>query len=136
MRRWIVFGFGALILGAAAWYFGKPMKVQIPSPTQAAVEVAQAETAKEPAPKVIEVIDLARAYEPVPEPEETVGGVDPATFIEASEAPARIPPAVSDDAHVFRDLYAAIRRTPLGAALFGPGGPSPQRLDVMPREVK
>jgi hypothetical protein len=136
MRRWIVFGCGALALGAAAWYFGRPSRAPAPATTRAVAEVAPVETAKEPPPKVIEVIDLARAYEPVPEPEETLpGGVDPATLIPVADAPERIPYAVEDEGHWFRDLVAAVRRTPLGGILFGPGEVPAERIEVMPRQV-
>jgi hypothetical protein len=134
MRRWIVFCCGLAVLGGAAWYFGKPAEapVIVVAPPQAAV----AEAPKSAPPKVIEVIDLARAYEPVREEAPVYpGGVNPASFIEMQTAPPRIPYAVSNDAHLFRDLFMAIRRTPLGVMLLGPAGPRPERIETIPREV-
>jgi hypothetical protein len=137
MRQWIVFGCGAIALGAAAWYLGKPAEPPASPPAQPVVAVAQAESPKEAPATVIEVIDLARAYEPVPEPEEVAAGmVDPATFIPVADAPARIPYAATEETHWVRDLFAAIRRTPLATFLIGPVGSKPEPIDVMPREVK
>ena len=136
MRRWIVFGCGAVFLGAAAWHFGKPMAPPPPA-APAVVAVVPAEAPKESPARIAEVIDLARAYEPVPEAEETLpGGVDPATFIEAPSAPSRIPYAVSDETHWFGNLLSVVRRGPLGQIFFGRAAGMPERIGVAPREVR
>jgi len=59
---------------------------------------------------VLDIIDLARAYEPVPEPEQVLpGGIDPATFIEEPSAPSRIPLAAELDGP-----YSDVIRTVVG----------------------
>lgn len=95
MRLWILFGCGVLILGAAIWPFGKRPEQLAPAPVPptVAVKPATPEVPKPQPTKIVEVIDLARAYEPVREPEEPAGGVNPAAFIEVPEAPKPIPPA-------------------------------------------
>jgi hypothetical protein len=134
MRRWIVFGCGAIGLGAAAWHFGRPTNPPASAPpTQASSEVAQAATPKELTPRVIEVIDLARAYEPVPEPEEVLpGGVDPASFIQVPDRPERIPPAIDVD-NSYADVIRTVREAPSGWFFWGE--PDRERIDVMPREL-
>ncbi|HKA06368.1 MAG TPA: hypothetical protein VKD71_03865 [Gemmataceae bacterium] len=112
MRRWIGLAFAAAVLCAAAWYFGRPNNAPVASPpTVAAVSPAPVEAHPAPLPKVLDVIDLARAYEPVPEPEQILpGGIDPATFIEERSAPATIPPAV-DLEEVGEDLLTVLQAT-------------------------
>jgi len=97
MRRWIGFACGAAVLCAAAWYFGRPVAAP-ESKVLFAVQAPPNEVPKAPPPKMVEVIDLARAYEPVREPEPVlIGGVDPAMFIEERDAPERIPFAIRDE---------------------------------------
>jgi len=126
MRRWIVFGCGAVFLGAAAWHFGKPTAPPVP-PAPAVVAVAPAEALKESPAKIAEVIDLARAYEPVPEAEDAPpGGVDPATFIQVPDAVEQIPPAV--------DIESSIRV--FGYSVVASIAPENfEKLDVMPRQI-
>jgi hypothetical protein len=137
MRLWILFGCGVLILGAAIWPFGRKTEQLAPAPVPPTVTV-KPPTPEPPKPepaKIVEVIDLARAYEPIREPEEPAGTVDPAAFIEVPEQPKPIPPAVDLD-NPFRDLVEFVRETASGDFLFGAGCPLIERLDVMPREVK
>lgn len=135
--RWIIFAVAAAMLGIGAWYFGRPVHPK-PMPEDkrvASTTPAPVETPKELPPKVIEVIDLTQAYEPVREPETVaLGHVDPASFIEEQSAPARIPYAVDED-NLYRDLLVQIRETPVGSLLFGVPLVKPERIDVMPREV-
>src|SRR3954471_8053441 len=92
MRLWILFAGGVLVLAGALWPFGKKTEPLGPVPAEPAV--AAAPSAPKPLPpKVIEVIDLARAYEPVPEPDEPAG-INPASFI---AEPRRIPPAMTQE---------------------------------------
>jgi hypothetical protein len=95
MRLWILFGCGVLILGAAIWPFGRRTQQLAPAPVPPAVAARPTtpEPSKPELAEVIEVIDLARAYEPVREPEEPAGVVNPAAFIEVPEQPRPIPPA-------------------------------------------
>jgi hypothetical protein len=99
-----------------------------------AVKPATPEAPKPEPTKIVEVIDLARAYEPVREPEEPAGGVNPAAFIEIPEAPKQIPPAIELDDPI-RDVIEAVKEAQTGGSLFGAGMPPAERLDVMPREV-
>ena len=151
MRRWIGFTCGAAALCAVAWYFGRPTAVP-EAPVPVAVQAPPTEAPKALPPKMIEVIDLARAYEPVREPEPIlVGGVDPASFIEERDAPARIPPAFNDEnpyADVIRTLKEGRRERielmprlvpddgPLHNLLHVPEFPYPIRLDAEPPEAK
>ncbi len=162
MRLWILFGCGVLILGAAIWPFGRRTEQLAPAPVPPAV-TAKPATPEPPKPapeKVIEVIDLARAYEPVREPEEPAGSVNPAAFIEVPEQPRPIPPAAELIDVMPRVLYGGLldfEPSPDLAAgnLFTPMGvpyairitqPVPldgavplapvEALKVMPREVK
>src|SRR5262245_8142231 len=97
MLRWIVFGCGAVVLGGAAWYFGRPEPAAT-TPIAVAASAVTADQLNDATPvKMVEVIDLARAYEPVPEPEEfTPGGVDVVQFIPEPGAPAHMPAAARD----------------------------------------
>lgn len=112
MRWWILFGCGVLVVAAAIWPFGRKTEQlgTVPMPPLVASNSAPAPQA-EPA-RIVEVIDLARAYEPVREPEEPAGSINPASFIQVPEGPKRIPPAID-----------------LG------DGPRVERIDVMPRVV-
>ena len=112
MRLWIVVGCAVLIVGAAVWPFGRKTEQLAPVPVAPAVAVkpTPTEAAKPEPARIVEVIDLARAYEPVREPEEPAGTINPASFIQVPDGPRQIPPAVE----------------------FGEG---PERIDVMPREV-
>jgi len=133
MGRWIVFGCVAVILCGAAWYFGKPEPVILPTHVVAVAEPPAADVPKPQPPRIVEVIDLARAYEPVPEREEVQpGGVDPAAFIQVPEAAERIPPAKDVD-----DPYADVIRTARDAASGWSfwNEPDRERIDLMPREV-
>ena len=98
------------------WYFGRPIHPN-PAPEEkrvASTTPAQAEPPKELPPKVIEVIDLTQAYEPVREPEPVaLGQVDPASFIEEQWAAKRIPYAIDED-NPYRDLLIQIRNTRTG----------------------
>lgn len=148
MRLWILFGCGVLILGAAIWPFGKRSEQLAPAPVSPAV-AAKPTTPEVPKPepaKVVEVIDLARAYEPVPEPEEPAGSVNPAAFIEVPEAPRQIPPA-SDVDNPSAEFIPRIQDGPLmwnGKRVdridlipwaISPVRPSAEQVMVMPREV-
>jgi hypothetical protein len=135
--RWILFAVGAAALGLSAWYFGRPVapRQEKPAPLVGAAQPTTAESAKEQPPKVIEVIDLARAYEPVRELEPISDAVNPASFIEEQYAPRRIPMAV-EDANEFNDLLMRIREAPTGSFLFGISLPKVERIDVPPREVR
>jgi len=93
--RWIGFAVGAALLGGAAWYFGRP-EMPKESPFETAQNSGVSETPKELPPKLIEVIDLASAYEPIREPQ-SPSGIDPASFLEDGKAPSRIPYAVDDE---------------------------------------
>jgi len=131
MRLWILFGCGVLILGAAIWPFGRKTEQLAPAPVPPAV-TAKPATPEPPRPapdKVIEVIDLARAYEPVREPEEPAGAVNPAAYIQELERPKPIPPAIDLDC-----TYAEVLTA--GCAPIDLNLPKPEQLDVMPREVK
>src|SRR5258706_11708760 len=95
MRLWILFGCGVVVVAAAIWPSGNRTQQLGTVPVGPAVVQAPPATAPKPAPApVVEVIDLARAYEPVREPEEPAGAVNPASFIQVPEGPQRIPPAV------------------------------------------
>src|SRR5262249_46162821 len=76
---------------------------------------------------VIEVIDLARAYEPVREPEEPAGAVNPASFIQVPEGPQRIPPAIDLD-NPYADVIQTIEKT--GPLMWN--GKRVERIDFMP----
>jgi hypothetical protein len=93
MRLWILFGCGVLVMAGAIWPFGNGTVELAPVPVHAAV-TAKAPKAESPKREVIEVIDLARAYEPVPEAEEPTGTINPASFIPVPETPKPIPPAI------------------------------------------
>jgi hypothetical protein len=125
MRRWMAFACGAAVLSAAAWYFGRPT-VQPDASAPVVAQAAPTEAPKEPAPKMIEVVDLARAYEPVREPEPvSPGGVDPASFIEEPTAPRRIPPAF-DEENPYADVIRTVQEC---------GGSIGERIELMPRVI-
>lgn len=135
MRLWILFGCGVVILGAAIWPLRSPRPPATPPVAPAVAARPQpAESLKPEPPKVIEVIDLARAYEPVREPEEPAGTVNPASLIQVPEGPMRIPAAVEVD-DPYRDVLVSVRQAPTGSFLFGVPLPRPERIDLMPREV-
>jgi hypothetical protein len=123
MMRWIAFAGGAAVLGGGAWYFGQPEAPPIVAPLAPVVAPAPVETAEAPQDvpplKVVQVIDLARAYEPVPEPEPSAG--TNAALLALSPVPDRMPYADSNvkPASFWTD--------------FEPTGP--EHLKVMPREV-
>ena len=119
MRLWILFGGGVLILAGAIWPFARRTEKLAPVPVAPAVAARYA-TPEPPKPepaKIIEVIDLARAYEPVREPEDPAGAVNPASLIQVPDGPRRIPAAIDVD-------------DPLAMALA-----NPDRIGVLPREV-
>ncbi len=165
--RWIMFAVAAVMLGVGAWYFGRPIH-----PKESPVEKRIAEMPSEPIetpkqlpPKVIEVVDLSSAYEPVREPESVaVGNIDPASFIEEKPVPTRIPYA-ADENNPFADILRVIHNTPASPSILGAGinngagsgrettlvdrplvvervdimprvTQAPIKLTVMPREVK
>jgi hypothetical protein len=164
--RWILFGLVLAALGTGAWYYGRPVlprvtteKITAAPPPPAAV----AEAPKDVPPlKVIEVIDLARAFEPVRDPEQGPGEVLPASYVSEPVAPAHIPYAT--DYAAFENLLVRVGEADTGSLLFG--GPArelepisalpvefygpaeavevmprevpglrPEKIDVMPREV-
>jgi len=95
--RWIILAIAATMLGGAAWYFGRPEMPKEP-PVETNPILASGglpEAPKELPPKLIEVIDLASAYEPIREPL-SPSGVDQASFFEDAKAPLRIPYAVDE----------------------------------------
>ena len=129
MRLWILFGCGVLILGAAIWPLRSPKPPAMPHvPPAVAAQPQQIESPKPVPAKVIEVIDLARAYEPVREPEEPAGAVNPASLIQVPDGPRRIPAAVVDGEEIEVKVGSA------SGIYYERTGPV-QRLDVMPREV-
>ena len=132
MRRWIGFVCVAAALCATAWYFGRPNKAPVASPREVvAASPALIEVPPAPPPKVLDVIDLARAYEPVPEPEQVLpGGIDPAMFIEEPSAPSRIPPAV-DLEEAVEDLLAVLQAT----SCLGWGLPISERAQTLVWEL-
>jgi hypothetical protein len=137
MRQWIIYGTAIIVLGGAAWYFGRPSEVPTSPPTVAATAAAPIEV-KEVVPpaKLPEVIDLARAYEPVREPDEVIpGAVNPASFIAERSSPGRIPYAVSEEDLAFRDVIRLIRQTPLGSFLPGPAPAIAEHLSIMSRDL-
>jgi hypothetical protein len=127
MLRWLVFGCGAAVLAVAAWYFGRPEPAPSAPPSIAvAASPVTPDQPKGVAPaKVVEVIDLSRAYEPAPEPEE-FGGLDVVQFIPEPGAPARMPLAVPE----LEDYFAVFR---ISSIKIEP--PLRERIDVMPRVV-
>ena len=110
MRLWIVIGCAVLIVGAALWPFGRRTEQLGTVPVSSSVATKPPEAAKPEPAKIVEVIDLARAYEPVREAEEPAGAINPASFIQVPDGPRQIPAALAWD-----DM--------------------PERIDVMPREV-
>ncbi|MSR53843.1 MAG: hypothetical protein EXS09_11220 [Gemmataceae bacterium] len=137
--RWIIFTMAATMLGGAAWYFGRPEmpKELTPETPKTSVRNVLPETPKELPPTVIEVIDLASAYEPVREPQLPIG-IDPASFLEDSKAPARIPYAVDEENSpqvAGTALLFPLQERILVLPRLVTDGNS-VRLDVMPREVK
>lgn len=133
MRRWTLFGCGAIFLGAAAWHFGKPAAAPAPA-APVVVAAAPTEATGEAPQRIVEVIDLARAYEPVPDSEEVLpGGVDPASFIQVPDAVEQIPPAVDVD-NSDADVVRTARWAPYG--WFSWSRLDREWIDVMPREVR
>ena len=113
MRLWILVVGGVLVLGAAIWPLRSPRPPATPQVAPAvAAQPKPVEAARPEPPKVVEVIDLARAYEPVREPEDPAGAVNPASLIQIPDGPRQIPPAI--------DLADA---------------PSVERIDIIPRET-
>ena len=110
MRVWIVVGCAVLIVGAALWPFGRKTEQLGTVPVPPDVAAKRRDVSKPEPARIVEVIDLARAYDPVREPEEPAGTVNPASFIQVPDGPRQIPPALEWDA-------------------------MPERIDVMPREV-
>lgn len=140
--RWIVFGIGLAAVGGGAWYFSRPV---LPRVTPAAEKVAEATpipaapvaAPREPPPPVIEVFDLARAYEPVREADTSpqAGGVNPASLVRDPSAPMSIPYAapVGDD---YTDLLVVVHEVPTGSFLPGTGvGAKTERIAIQPRVV-
>jgi hypothetical protein len=136
MRLWILFGCGVLVLAGALWPFGKRTEQlgTVPAaPTVATQTPAEAPKAK-PAP-LPEVIDLARAYEPVREIEEPAGQVNPASFI----APPKYIPRAMDHDDPYRDVLKKVQEAQTGTFIMGVNfslDVSPREaIDVTPREV-
>lgn len=97
MVRTIAVGGGVLVLGACAWYFGKPdmpkstaptVDTSCPAPVPASDKLADL-----PPLTTVEVIDLARALEPSSsEPKVMVGReIEAVSFVDT--APRRMPMA-------------------------------------------
>lgn len=110
MRLWILFGCGVLVVAAAIFPFTRRTEQLAPTPVTPAVAAKPTPSAPpkpEPA-RVIEVIDLARAYEPVREPEEPAGTVNPASFIPVPETPRPIPPAIELESESPSDCLKAV----------------------------
>src|SRR5262245_29919352 len=126
MRVWIVVGCAVLIVGAALWPFGRRTEQLGTVPVTSSVASRPPEAPKPEPAKIVEVIDLARAYEPVREPEDPAGTINPASFIQIPDGPRQIPPAI--------DL-ATIDYVPQVWTPFGSWILWPERIDVMPREV-
>src|SRR4051812_23067009 len=125
MRLWILVGCGVLILGAAIWPLRSPKPPAMPHVAPAVAARPQQTEPPKPVPaKVVEVIDLARAYEPVREPEEPDGTVNPASLIQVPDGPRRIPAAVDVDG-----TFSGIVR------LAGEIDGGWDRIDIQPREV-
>jgi hypothetical protein len=142
MRLWILFGAGVLVVLGAIWPFGKRTEQlgTVPANSVAAVDDGSSRTqvmghkplaSLKPEP-VTEIIDLSRAYEPVREPEEPAGAVNPASFIQVPEGPQRIPPAVDLD-NPFADILRTVEECATGPFMLGAG--CNDRIDVMPRVV-
>jgi hypothetical protein len=138
MRQWITYGSAIIVLGGAAWYFGKPSSPSAPAPIIATAPPAPIAAKEVSTPvKLPEVIDLARAYEPVREPDEVVPGtVNPASFIAEPSSPGRIPYAMTEEDLAYRDLIRFIRQTPLGTFLPGPAPVILERISIIPRELR
>src|SRR4051812_24167732 len=125
MRLWILVGCGVLILGAAIWPLRSPKPPAMPHVAPAVAARPQQTEPPKPVPaKVVEVIDLARAYEPVREPEEPAGTVNPASLIQVPDGPRQIPPAVDVDG-----TFSRIIRHPEN------DNRGWERIDIEPREV-
>lgn len=129
--RWIVFAVGAAVLGGAAWYFGRPEMPKEP-PVETAQNSGLPQAPKELPPKLIEVIDLASAYEPIREPQ-SPSGIDPASFIEDAKAPSRIPYAL-DEHSAYRDDMIHFSGTQSRTFLLR-GDIIATQIDIQPREV-
>lgn len=132
--RWIILAIAATMLGGAAWFFGRPELPKTP-PAETNPILASSglpEPPKELPPKMIEVIDLASAYEPIREPQ-SPSGINPASFFEDAKAPSRIPYAVDED-NLYRDVLIEVRESQTGLFMVG-GGLSVTQIDIKPREV-
>jgi hypothetical protein len=122
MRFWIVVMCSAVVLAAAIWPFGAKPGPQPTFPPVAISPQPSPEPAKPEPPKVIETIDLSRAYDPAREDEP----ISPATFLEIVPEPERID--VMPREVISLDLN-------LGGHRSGQAPNRAERIDVMPREV-
>jgi hypothetical protein len=125
--RWLFVVGGVAALAVGAWYFGQPKSTAVAvttTPAKASAEeaVPAGEPTKDIAPlKIVEVIDLTRGFEPVPdEPATTPLGIQPASLIAFPALSDRMPIAAGD------------RWQPLTIA---PREVKTERLDIQPREV-
>lgn len=137
MRQWIIYGSAIIVLGGAAWFFGKSKSSSAPTPPVVAAVTPIEPKEDVPPARLPEVIDLSRAYEPVREPEEVLpGGINPASFIAEPSSPGRIPYAMSNEELAYRDLIRLVRQTPLGSFLPGPAPVFGERIAIVPREIQ
>jgi hypothetical protein len=137
MRLWILFGCGVLVMAGALWPFGKRTEQlgTVPAAPAVATQTPIEAPKAKPAP-LPEVIDLARAYEPVREIEEPAGQVNPASFI---AQPKYIPRAMDHDSP-YGDVLKKVQEMRTGSFIMGgclwPLDLSPREvIDVTPREV-
>ena len=103
MRRCVFFGCATAAAFGVAWYAGQSKDttfVPADEPSTAAVVVVAGQQPEDLTPlKVVEVIDLSRAYEPVIEGESSSALVNAYAFIPQPDVPARMPysPAPATD---------------------------------------
>lgn len=142
--RWIVLGVGTAVLGGAAWYFGRPVLPKV-NPVIKVAEVSPAAEAPKdaPPPRVIDVIDLARAYDPVRDEDnspQVAGTILLAGYIADPSAPTSIPYAAETDTNPFADVIPTVRETATGSFLPGVASfesialPAKEWITIPPRE--
>lgn len=95
MRRWVTIGTGIAAAFAVAWYAGQSKEANsvpvIESKTPMVAAVVGQVPADLPPLKVVEVIDLSRAYEPASEGEASSGLVTASAVIPQPDVPTRMP---------------------------------------------